>query len=161
MISRRVFIYRLRVVIYIAAIWVFFSLIFKYNIIGIDKELLEQRRVGYFSLAFAIIGFIIAGTEAFFLKNAFRNYPFWLSVILRLTLTFFLFILISVVFLLAYFIIRYKGNFHEFTDLFLNKILFTPSYLMFMIDLGLLAFLSIIFLEVIDRKSTRLNSSHQ
>ena len=151
MISRRVLLYRLRVVIYISIIWVIFSLIFKYNIIGIDRDLLAERRVGYFSLAFAIIGLIVSGVEAFLLKNASRNLPFWLSLMLRLTLTLIMFLIISVIFLLAYFVFRYDGDFREFTSVFYNKIFFTPSYLMLMLDLGVLAFMSILLLEIIDK----------
>lgn len=151
MISRRVFLYRLYVVINIAVIWVIFSLIIKYNIIAVDSKLLEGRSVSIFSIAFAIIGFIIAGAEAFFLKNAFHRLPFWLSVVLRMTLTFLLFVVVSIVFLLAYFILRYDGSFYDFTHVFLDKIMTSSSYIMLMIDLGLLAFVSILLLEVIDK----------
>lgn len=151
MISRRVFLYRLYVVFNISLIWVVFSIIFLYNIVGVEKEILVERRLSFFSLAFALIGFIIVSAEAFFLKNAFHKYPFWLSIIMRMSLTFLLFICISVFFLLAYYIIRYDGSFRDFTSVFFNDILMTPSFLMFMIDLGLLAFISIILLEITDK----------
>ena len=149
--SRRLFFYKLRVVVYIALIWVFFSLIFKYNIIAVDSDLLLNRSISSFSLAFLIIGFIIAGAETFFLKKAFSRQPFWLSLILRLTLTFVLFLAVSVIFLLTYFIFRYNGSFQSFTSAFIGKMLMTPSFLMLMIDLGFLSFMSIILLEVIDK----------
>lgn len=149
--SRRLFLYRLRVVIYISLIWVFFSIIFKYNILGVDSSLLENRRISYFSIAFAIIGFIISGAETFFLKKAFYKQPFWLSIILRLTLTLLLFLTVSVVFLLAYFVFRYNGSFQDFTSVFISQMLMTSSFLMFMIDLGVLAFMSMLLLEVIDK----------
>ena len=151
MISRRMFLYKLYVVLNISLIWVLFSIIFLYNIVGVEKAVLEERRLSFFSMAFAIIGFIVSGAEAFFLKNAFRHYPFWLSIILRMTLTFILFLAVSVVFLAAYFVFRYNGSFNDFTDVFINKILVTPSFLMFMVDLGLLAFISIILLEITDK----------
>ena len=66
MISRRVLWYRLYLVLNIAIVWVLFSLIFLYNIIEVDKEVLAQRRLSFFSLAFAIVGIIVAGAEAFF-----------------------------------------------------------------------------------------------
>ena len=149
--SRRLFLYRLRVVVYISLIWVFFSLIFKYNIIAVDSELLLNRRISYFSLAFLIIGLIIAGAETFFLKKAFSRQPLWLSIMLRLTLTFILFLAVSVIFLLVYFVFRYNGSFQDFTSVFIGKMLMTPSFLMFMIDLGLLAFMSMLLLEIIDK----------
>ena len=151
MLSRRIFLYRLYLVVNIAIIWVLFSIIFLYNIVEVEKEVLATRRLSFFSLAFAIIGFIVAGAEAFFLKEAFRRFPLWLSTILRMTFTFILFSIVSVVFLAAYFVIRYDGAFSEFTDVFLNKILMTPSFLMFMVDLGLLAFISILILEISDK----------
>ncbi|HEY0058259.1 MAG TPA: hypothetical protein VGB56_03930, partial [Flavisolibacter sp.] len=70
---RRIFLYRLRVVVYIALIWVFFSLLFKYNIVAVDSKLLLNRSISYFSLAFLMIGLIIAGAETFFLKKAFSR----------------------------------------------------------------------------------------
>jgi adenylate cyclase len=148
---RRIFLYRLYVVFNIAVVWVLFSLLFLYNIIEVDKELLATRRLSFFSLAFAAIGLIVAGAEAFYLKNAFHRFPLWLSTILRMALTFVLFLIISVVLLLAYFVFRYNGSFHQFEDVFLHKVLLTRSFLMFLIDLGLLSFLSILMLEITDK----------
>jgi adenylate cyclase len=130
---------------------VFFSLVFKYNIVAVDSQLLSSRRLGYFSLSFAIIGFIVCGAETFFLRKAFHKQPLWLSIILRLALTFILFLAVAIVFLLAYFVTRYNGNFEDFTSVFISKMLVTPSFLMLMIDLGLLAFMSMLLLEVIDK----------
>lgn len=153
MISRRVFYYRLYLVVNISIIWVLFSLIFLYNIVEVNKEVLESRRLSFFSLAFAIIGFIVASAEAFFLKNAFRRYPIWLSTILRMTLTFFLFVIVSVLLLLAYYIFRYDGGlgFIEFEKNFVQKVILTHSFMMFIIDLGILAFISILILEISDK----------
>lgn len=151
MISRRVFLYKLYVVTNISIIWVLFSVIFLYNIIGVEKSILAERRLFFFSLAFAIIGFIVSGAEAFFLKDAFRHYPFWLSVILRLISTFALFLVVSFIFLAAYFIFSYSGSLARFTSDFFNTIFLTPSFLMFMVDLGMLAFISILLLEITDK----------
>ena len=74
MISKRVFLYRLYLVFTIAIVWVLFSLVFLYNIVEVDKSVLEKRRLSFFSLAFAIIGTIVAGAEAFFLKTCFENF---------------------------------------------------------------------------------------
>jgi adenylate cyclase len=148
---RRITFYRLFLVFNIAIVWVLFSILFLYNIVQVEKALLATRRLRFFSLAFAIIGIIVVGAEAFYLKNAFHRFPLWLSTILRMTLTFFLFLVVSVVFLLAYFVFRYNGSFHQFEDVFLYKVLLTPSFLMFMIDLGVLSFLSILMLEITDK----------
>ena len=148
---RRIFFYRLFLVFNIAIVWVLFSILFLYNIVQVDKALLETRRLSFFSLAFAAIGIIVVGAEAFYLKNAFHRFPLWLSTILRMTLTFVLFLVVSVVFLLVYFVIRYNGSFHQFEDVFIDTVILTPSFLMFMIDLGVLSFLSILMLEVTDK----------
>jgi len=153
MILKRVFFYRLYLVLNIAIIWVVFSLILLYNIIKVDRDVLASRRLIYFSLAFAIIGMIVGGAEAFFLKNIFRKLPIWLSTALRMTITFLLFLLVSVILLLAYYIFRYDGGLSlvEFEKNFVQKVILTPSFLMAMIDLGVLAFLSILILEVSDK----------
>ncbi|HEV7332888.1 MAG TPA: adenylate/guanylate cyclase domain-containing protein [Flavisolibacter sp.] len=148
---KKAFLYRLYLVTVIAIIWVLFSILMLYNIVEVDKELLRTRRLSYFSLAFAIIGFIVAGAEAFYLKNAFRRFPLWLSTILRMTLTFFLFLAVSLLFLAIYFVFRYNGTFAAFRDVYIEKIIYTPSFLVFMIDLGVLSFLSIMILEISDK----------
>ena len=153
MISGRVLWYRLYLVLSIALIWVIFSLIFLYNIVEVDKEVLAKRRLSFFALAFAIIGIIVTGAEAFFLKNIFRKFPIWLSTILRMTLTFILFLIVSVIVVFAYWIFRYQGelNFIQFEKHFVKDILLTPSFLMLMVDLGVLAFISILVLEISDK----------
>ena len=153
MISKRVFLYRLYLVLNIAIIWVLFSLIFLYNIVEIDKEVLAERRLSFFSLAFAIIGFIDGRAESFFLKDAFRKLPIWLSTILRMALTFILILLVSVIVLFAYWIFRYPGelSFIQFEKKFVQEIILTHSFLMLMIDLGLLSFISILILEISDK----------
>jgi len=153
MISKRVFLYRLYIVLNIVVIWVLFSLIFLYNIVEVDKEALSTRRLSFFTLAFALIGFIVGGAEAFFLKNAFPKLPIWLSTVLRMTLTFLLFLLVSVILLFAYYIFRYQGelSFMDFEKNFVQKVILTPSFLMGMIDLGILSFISILVLEISDK----------
>ena len=108
--SRRVFLYRLYIVFNIAIIWVLISLIFLYNIVEVNKEVLESRSLSIYTLAFACIGFIVASAEAFFLKKAFRKYPLWLSTILRMALTFVIVLIVSVLLLLAYYLFSYKGS---------------------------------------------------
>ena len=153
MALKRVFFYRLYLVLNIAIIWVLCSLILLYNIVEIDKEVLAERRLSFFLLAFAIIGFIVGGAEAFFLKDAFRKLPIWLSTILRMTLTFILFLLVSVIVLLAYWIFRsqHELSFIQFEKKFVQEVLLTPSFVMLMVDLGLLSFISILMLEISDK----------
>ena len=151
--SGRVLWYRIYLVLNIAIVWVLFSLLFLYNIVEVDKEVLARRRLSFFSLAFAAIGIIIAGAEAFFLKNMFRKLPIWLSTILRMTLTFILFLIVSVVVVFAYWVFRHDGglSFIQFEKEFVQNILLTPSFLMLMVDMGFLAFVSILILEISDK----------
>ena len=153
MISKGVLLYRLYIVINIAIIWVLFSLLFLYNIVEVDKEVLATRRLSLFSLAFAMLGIIIAGAEAFLLKNMFRKLPIWLSTILRMTLTFILFLIVSVIVVFIYWFFSHKKgeSFIEYEKEFVQEILLTPSFLMLMVDLGFLAFLSILILEISDK----------
>ncbi len=153
MISKRVFLYRLYIVLNIVVIWVVFSLIFLYNIVEVDKEALATRRLSFFTLAFALIGFIVGGAEAFFLKNAFPKLPIWLSTVLRMTLTFLLFLVVSVLLLFGYYLFRYEGelSFIDFEKNFVQKVILTPSFLIGMIDLGILSFISILVLEISDK----------
>ena len=153
MISKRVFLYRLYIVFTVVIIWVLFSIILLYNIVEVDKAVLESRRLSFFSLAFAIIGTIVVSAEAFFLKDAFRKLPIWLSTILRMTLTFLLFLFVSVIVLFAYYLFRYKGelSFIDFEKNFVQKVILTHSFLMAMIDLGILSFISILVLEIADK----------
>ena len=153
MLTRRVILYRLYLVLNVAIIWVLFSLLFLYNIVEVDKSVLATRRLSFFSLAFAMLGIIIASAEAFFLKNMFRKLPIWLSTILRMTITFILFLVVSVIVVFAYWIFRHDGglSFIQFEKEFVQNILLTPSFLMLMVDLGFLAFLSILILEISDK----------
>jgi adenylate cyclase len=153
MISKRVFLYKLYIVFTIVVIWVLFSIILLYNIVEVDKEKLATRRLSFFSLAFATIGTIVVSAEAFFLKDAFRKMPIWLSTILRMTLTFLLFLVVSVLILLAYYVFGYNGglNLIEFERDFVQEVILTPSFLMGMIDIGILSFISILVLEISDK----------
>ena len=153
MISKRVFLYKLYIVFTIVVIWVLFSIVLLYNIVEVDKEALETRRLIFFPLGFAIIGAIVVSAEAFFLKDAFRKLPIWLSTILRMTLTFLLFLVVSIILLLSYWLFRYNGelSFIQFEKNFVQKVILTHSFLMGIVDLGVLSFISILVLEISDK----------
>ena len=151
MTHRRVILYKLRVLINISIIWVLFSFIFLYNILSIEKDLLTNRSLILFSLAFAIIGFIISAALVFYLKNAFYHYPLWLSALIKMALTFFLFVIVGFILLSLYYVFSERRPFNEFIDEFFNKVFLTQGFMIFMLDLGLMAFISIIYLEVTDK----------
>ena len=70
-----------------------------------------------------------------------------------MTLTFLLFLIVSVIVLFAYYLFRYKGelSFMDFEKNFVQKVILTSSFLMAMIDLGVLSFISILVLEIADK----------
>ena len=151
MASRRVIFYKLQVLTNISLIWVLFSFVFLYNILSINKNLLTDRNLVGFSLAFAIIGFVISAALVFYLKNAFRHFPMWLSVMVKMGLTFVLFVIVTFVLLLLYFVYSHHEDINEFASMFFNEVFLTRGFMIFMIDLGLMALISIIFLEVTDK----------
>lgn len=73
MASRRIVYYKLTVLANISLIWVVFAFLFLYNIILIEKRLVTGRSLLLFSIAFAIVGFIVSAALVFYLKNAFRH----------------------------------------------------------------------------------------
>src|SRR4030095_9239756 len=100
MASRRILRYRLIVLGNISIIWVVFAFLFLYNINFIEEEFkITGRSFLLFSIAFAIIGFAVSAALVFYLKNAFRHYPFWLSVVMKMLLALGMFLLISLIML--------------------------------------------------------------
>ncbi|TAL41415.1 MAG: adenylate/guanylate cyclase domain-containing protein [Chitinophagaceae bacterium] len=151
MISRRILYYKLQVLINISIIWVIFAFLFLYNIILIEKDLVTGRSLLLFSLAFAIIGFIISASLLFYLKNAFRNYPLWISVALKMTITFTIFIIIAFILLAFYFVFSSHKNLNEYAKGFYENVFLTRAFLIFILDLGIMTLLTILILEVIDK----------
>jgi adenylate cyclase len=151
MTSRRLFFYKLSVLGNISLIWVLFAFLFLYNIILIEKELLTGRSLLMFSLAFATIGFVVSAVLVFYLKSAFRHYPLWLSVLLKMALTFGLFIIIAFVMLALYYVFSEHRSLAEFADNFYRHVFLTRAFLIFMLDLGIMALLTILILEVVDK----------
>lgn len=151
MASRRIINYKLTILLNMSVIWVIFAFLFLYNIILIEKELVTGRSLLLFSLAFAIIGFVVSAALVFFLKNAFRHYPFWLSIVMKMLLTFGLFLLIAVIMLSSYFVFSEHRTLYDFADGFYREVFLTRGFLIFMLDLAIMTLLTIIILEVIDK----------
>lgn len=151
MASRRILYYKLAILVNISIIWVVFAFLFLYNIILIEKELVTGRSLLLFSLAFAIIGFVVSAALVFYLKNAFRHYPFWLSVTLKMLLAFGLFLLIAFIMLAGYFIFSEHRTLGDFADGFYKEVFLTRAFMIFMFDLSVMTLLTIIILEVIDK----------
>lgn len=151
MASRRILYYKLAILVNISIIWVVFAFLFLYNIILIEKELVTGRSLLLFSLAFAIIGFVVSAALVFYLKNAFRHYPFWLSVTLKMLMAFGLFLLIAFIMLAGYFIFSEHRTLNDFADGFYREVFLTRAFMIFMFDLSVMTLLTIIILEVIDK----------
>jgi len=149
--SRRILYHKLAVLLNITIIWVVFAFLFLYNIILFDKALATHRSLILFSLAFATIGFIVSATLIFYLKNAFRNYPLWLSVIIKMTLTFVLFIIVAFIILAFYFVFSSHWKLNEYINGFYKQVFLTRAFLIFLIDLGIMTLLTILILEVTDK----------
>ncbi|HET9745869.1 MAG TPA: adenylate/guanylate cyclase domain-containing protein [Chitinophagaceae bacterium] len=151
MAARRIINYKLTVLANISIIWVVFAFLFLYNIILIDRNDVTGRSLIIFSLAFATIGFVVSAALVFYLKNAFRHYPFWLSVLMKMCLTFGLFLLIAFVMLSSYYVFAHKGTFEEFLGMFYREVFLTKAFMIFMFDLAIMTLLTIVVLEVIDK----------
>jgi len=151
MAARRILQYRLLILLNISIIWVIFALLFLYNIILIDRDDATGRNLIIFSLAFAIIGFVVSAALVFYLKNAFRHYPFWVSVILKMSLAFGLFIFISLVLLSGYYIFFQHDPLTKFTYIFYKDVILSKSFMIYLFDLGVMTLLTIVILEVIDK----------
>ena len=151
MASRRIIYYKLVILANISIIWVVFAFLFLYNIILIEKELVTGRSLLLFSLAFAIIGFVVSAALVFYLKNAFRHYPFWLSVMIKMLMTLGLFIFIAFIMLSSYYVFSEHRTLNEFADSFYKEVFLTRGFMIFMFDLAIMTLLTIIILEVIDK----------
>jgi adenylate cyclase len=151
MASRRILYYKLSVLANISVIWVVFAFLFLYNIILIEKRLVTGRSLLLFSLAFAIIGFAVSSALVFYLKNAFRHYPMWLSVLIKMALTFTLFILVAFIMLAFYFVFSSHRNLNEYATSFYENVFLTRAFMIFMIDMGIMTLLTILILEVTDK----------
>ena len=151
MASRRILQYRLVILANISIIWVVFAFLFLYNIILIDKKDMKGHSLIIFSLAFAIIGFLVSAALVFYLKTAFRHYPLWISVILKMTLAFGLFLLIAFVMLSGYYAFGQPESLKDFADIFYRQVFLSRAFMIFMFDLAVMTLLTIVILEVIDK----------
>lgn len=147
----RLLYYRLRTLVVISLIWVIFGIVFFFNLIrptndlGISVTLLE------FAFTFGIIGAIMTAILIFFLKPAFNHWPIWFSILVKLLITVLLFFIISFVLVMLYFLLNYTRNLESFFESFFKKLVYTNTFVSFMIDMGLMTFVSIILLEVTDK----------
>ncbi len=151
MASRKIVYYKLAVLVNISIIWVVFAFLFLYNIILIEKELVTGRSLLLFSVAFAVIGFVVSASLVFYLKGAFRHYPLWASVLIKMAVTFGLFILIAFVMLSSYYVFSEHRTLDQFADSFYKEVFLTRGFMIFMFDLAVMTLLTILIIEVTDK----------
>lgn len=151
MTPKRILYFRLKMLLMLSIIWVFFGFLFLFNILEIEKRLLNNRSLVMFCLSFAIIGLVVSASLIFYLRNAFTRYPLWVSFLLKLALSLGLFIIVAFCILAVYFIFSHHGDIVVFANRFFEDILFTRGFLIFMLDLGLLTLISLVLLEITDK----------
>lgn len=147
---RKLLLYRLRVLATVSLIWVLFGVVFFENLLGAPNDLGVRVSLFRFALVFGLIGFIITSVLIFYVKPAFSHLPGWLSLLIKLVVTILLFVLIAFTLLLIYYVLIYHGSFERYLESFFTKIVLTRTFVIFMIDMGLMTLLSIFYLEVTD-----------
>jgi len=148
---RKLLLYRLRTLLTISLIWVLFSIVFFFNLIRQGNDLGVHVSIYQFALTFGIIGLLITAALIFFLKPAFHHQPVWYAIIVKLVITFLLFFIIGFLLLMIYFFIHYTKDFQHYLHSFSTKLVYTNTFVSFMIDMGLMTLVSIILLEVTDK----------
>src|SRR5215212_5408535 len=148
---RRLLLYRLRTLVAISLIWVIFGVVFYANLIRPTNDLGVSVNLYQFSFTFGIIGFIITAILIFFLKPAFNHQPVWFAIVVKLTITILLFFLIAFVLLMIYFFLHYTKDLGHYLNSFFTKLVYTNTFVSFIIDMGLMTIISIIILEVTDK----------
>jgi adenylate cyclase len=148
---RKLLLYRLRTLVVISLIWVLFSIVFYFNLIRQGNDLGVRVSLYQFAFTFGIIGFIISGLLIFYLKPAFYHQPAWFAIIMKLVIAFMLFFVIAFVLLMIYFFAYYTKDLSTYFHSFFTKLAYTNTFASFIIDMGVMTLVSIIFLEVTDK----------
>lgn len=148
---RRLLYYRFRTLLAISILWIVMGLVFFENLLHVNNDLGVQVSLWQFAIVIGVVGFIICGLLIFYLKPAFNHMPVWASSLLKIVITFAVFIAISFIIFLIYYEFIYDGDFAEYTRTFFTKIVRTHTFFSFMIDMFVLTLLSIAFLEITDK----------
>jgi adenylate cyclase len=148
---RKLLYYRLRTLAVISLIWVVFGLVFFANLMKPANDLGVKVNLLQFSFTFGIIGFIIIAVLIFFLKPAFNHQPVWFAILAKLIITILLWFVIAFVLLMLYFFLHYTKDLNQYFQSFFNKLVYTNTFIAFVIDMGVMTLVSIILLEVTDK----------
>ena len=147
----RLFYYRLRTLVVISLIWVVFGIVFFINLIQPGNDLGVRVSLFEFSITFGIIGFVITAVLLFYLKPAFSHMSTWIAIIIKLMITLCLFFLIAFILLMVYFFLNYTKDLSTYFESFFDKLVYTTTFVSFLIDMGLMTLVSIILLEITDK----------
>src|SRR5689334_6361885 len=148
---RKLLYYRLRTLAVISLAWIIFGAVFFVNLIKPTNDLGVRVSLFQFCFTFGIIGFIVSAVLIFFLKPAFNHLQVWLSILIKLLFAGLLFFVITFILLMVYFYIHYTKDLGHYLNSFFTKLVYTYSFGSFIIDLGMMAFLSILLLEVSEK----------
>jgi adenylate cyclase len=148
---RKLLLYRLRTLVVTSLIWVLFSVVFYFNLIKNGNDLGVHVTFYQFALAFGIIGLLITSILIFSLKPAFYHQPTWFAIVLKLVIAFLLFFVIGFLLLMIYFFIHYTKDLQHYLLSFSTKLVYTNTFVSFMIDMALMTLISIVILEVTDK----------
>lgn len=143
--------YRLKTLAVLSLTWVLFGLVFFTNLFKPTSDVGVHVSLFQFCFTFGIIGLIITTALIFYLKPAFNHQPVWLAIILKMLITVVLFFVIAFVLLMLYFFIHYKKTLEHYFHSFFIKLVYTNAFVIFMIDMGLMTFLTILLLEIADQ----------
>jgi adenylate cyclase len=152
----KLLLYRLRVLFTISFIWLLFGFVFHFNLVEASNDLGVHISAISFAFIFAFIGLIITATLIFYLKPAFNHQTVWLSSLIKLALTLILFFIIAIVLMISYYEFLYKSDFSHFLTSFFTKVVYTKTFLMFILEMSLMTAMSIILLEVNDKYGPRM-----
>lgn len=148
---KKLLIYRLKTLLIISLAWIIFGAVFYVNLIKPTNDLGVRVSLLQFCISFFFLGVIISGTLIFYLKPAFNHLPVWLSIVVKLAITLILFFIAGFLLLMVYFFIHYTKDLNHYFHSFFTKLVYTNSFVSFMIDMGLTTSLTIILLEVMDK----------
>ena len=148
---KKLLLYRLKTLAVIALAWILFGMVFFTNLFKPTSDVGVHVSLFQFCFTFGIIGLIITAVMIFYLKPAFNHLPVWLSIILKMLITVVLFFVIAFILLMVYFVIHYRKSLENYFHSFFIKLVYTNAFVIFMIDMGLMTFLTILLLEITDK----------
>jgi adenylate cyclase len=148
---RKLLLYRLRTLGVISLIWIIFGIVFFFNLIRPGNDIGVHVSLLRFCITFGVIGFIITGCLIFYLKPAFYHQPVWISTLVKMAITFLLFFLIAFLLLMVYYLLHHTKNLNDYIESFFTKMVYTNTFVTFLIDLGLMTLVTIMLLDIADK----------